>query len=289
MGAHVTIVARNKTRLEAAARRIRGAAASKTQDVEYLSIDMTEPEEVIANELHSVSGKVDILVCSAGDTCPMELEDIPASAMESIVRTNVLGLIAVVRAVLPGMKDRHSGRICLVSSMAGQASIFGYTVYSASKFALRGFAEALRQEVLPYKIGLSLAYPPDTETPMLLKENENKPEECKRISGRVSTVSADEVAKKLVKQSMRGRFNIDWGIDGWMLSNLTIGMLPQPYTELVVNIFLVPLLRIVGVAHTLWFDNIVLDENRKKATAAAAAAPKASRADQRSPRPHRRP
>ena len=199
----------------------------------------------------------------------MALQDIPPEQLERVVGCNVTGLMAVVRCLLPGMRERKKGRIALVSSMAGQASVYGYSVYGASKFALRGFAEALRQEVLPFRIGVTLAFPPDTDTPMLEKENAYKPNECKRISGAVETVSADAVARGVVRGMMRGDFLVGFGTDGFLLNHLTVGMLPQTFSDFVVNVFILPLIRIVGVAHTLWFDHIVMDEHLKKLKARA--------------------
>lgn len=60
---------------------------------------------------------------------------------------NFLGGVNVTKAALKGMKDNNGGRIVFISSQAGQVGVFGYTAYSASKFALRGFAESLQMEV----------------------------------------------------------------------------------------------------------------------------------------------
>lgn len=61
---------------------------------------------------------------------------------------NFLGGVNVTKAAIKGMKDNNGGRIVFISSQAGQVGVFGYTAYSASKFALRGFAESLQMEVL---------------------------------------------------------------------------------------------------------------------------------------------
>lgn len=61
---------------------------------------------------------------------------------------NFLGGVNVTKAALKGMKDNNGGKIVFISSQAGQVGVFGYTAYSASKFALRGFAESLQMEVL---------------------------------------------------------------------------------------------------------------------------------------------
>lgn len=64
-----------------------------------------------------------------------------------MMEINYLGSVMVTRAVVPSMIKKKSGRIVFVSSMAGQLGLFGYTAYSSSKFALRGFAESLQMEV----------------------------------------------------------------------------------------------------------------------------------------------
>lgn len=60
---------------------------------------------------------------------------------------NFHGSVLMTRAVVPSLIQQDGGRIVFVSSMAGQLGLFGYTAYSASKFALRGFAESLQMEV----------------------------------------------------------------------------------------------------------------------------------------------
>ena len=63
------------------------------------------------------------------------------------MNANYIGSVYATRAVITDMKRHNTGRIVFISSQAGQVGVFGYTAYSASKFALRGFAEALQMEV----------------------------------------------------------------------------------------------------------------------------------------------
>lgn len=62
------------------------------------------------------------------------------------------------------MKERGSGHLGFVCSAAAQCAIWGYTAYGASKFALRGFVDSLHMELLPYGVGVSILYPPNTNT-----------------------------------------------------------------------------------------------------------------------------
>ena len=90
------------------------------------------------------------------------------------MKTNYMGSVYCTKAVIDSMKKRKCGRIAFVSSDCGQMGIFGYTAYCASKFALKGFVEALQMEVKPYNVFLTISYPPDTETPGLILEQINK-------------------------------------------------------------------------------------------------------------------
>ena len=67
--------------------------------------------------------------------------------IKKLMDVNYIGSVYATRAVIADMKQQNSGRIVFTSSQAGQLGVFGYTAYSASKFALRGFAEALQMEV----------------------------------------------------------------------------------------------------------------------------------------------
>ena len=64
--------------------------------------------------------------------------------------------------------------ICLLSSQGGCIGLIGYTAYSTSKFALRGLAESLQMELRPHNVQVTLTHPPDTETPSLVKENQER-------------------------------------------------------------------------------------------------------------------
>ena len=90
------------------------------------------------------------------------------------MNVNYMGSVYCTKSVVESMKRRRFGRIAYVSSQAGQIGIYGYTAYSATKFALRGFVEALQMELKPYNIFCTLSYPPDTDTPGLKEENIGK-------------------------------------------------------------------------------------------------------------------
>jgi len=100
------------------------------------------------------------------------------------------------------------------ASIAGLIGIFGYTDYSAAKFGLVGFSEALRCELKAYDIAVSVLCPPDTDTPGLLAENETKPEETRAIAAGAKIMSPDAVAEALIRGMARRSFLIIPGVEG---------------------------------------------------------------------------
>ena len=98
--------------------------------------------------------------------------------------------------------------------------VFGYPAYSASKFAVRGFSEALRSELKPQGIHVMPVSPPDTDTPQLAYDNLHKPPETKVISGTAKVMSADAVASEILKGIQRRHLTVIPGFDSKLLNSL---------------------------------------------------------------------
>ena len=92
--------------------------------------------------------------------------------------------------------------------------VFGYTAYNASKFGVIGFSEALRGELKPFGIRVSVLCPPDTDTPGLHEENRTKPEETRQISAGARLMQPEQVAQALLQGLRKNRFMIIPGFDG---------------------------------------------------------------------------
>ncbi|WVT76737.1 oxidoreductase (plasmid) [Sinorhizobium chiapasense] len=97
-------------------------------------------------------GRIDILVNNAGYGLLGAVEEASGAEIEALYRTNVFGLLAVTRAVLPHMRRQHSGRILNFSSIGGYRSGPGFGVYCSTKFAVEGLTEALAAELAPLRI-----------------------------------------------------------------------------------------------------------------------------------------
>uniref|UniRef100_A0AAX7T864 3-dehydrosphinganine reductase n=1 Tax=Astatotilapia calliptera TaxID=8154 RepID=A0AAX7T864_ASTCA len=238
-GAFITLVARDEEKLLQA-----------KKEVEKFAINDKQAQEKL--------GPVDMLVNCAGTSVSGKFEEVEVDRFKKLMEVNYLGSVYPTRAVITTMKERRMGRIMFVSSQAGQIGLFGYTAYSPSKFALRGLAESLQMEIKPYNIYVTVAYPPDTDTPGLAEENKTKPLETKLISETSGVCQPDQVAKIIVRDAVQGNFNSSVGPDGYMLSALTCGMSPvTSITEGLQQIVTMGLFRTIALFYLGSFDSIV--------------------------------
>jgi 3-dehydrosphinganine reductase len=205
-GARVSLVARGLDGLATAQDRLEAAAGDPTR-VAAATADVSDPDAVEgAFGLLTVQlGAVDVLVTCAGYARPGLFPDIPAWVFDDQMRVDYFGTLHSIRAVVPSMIARGRGHLMLVSSAAGLVGVYGYSAYCPAKFAVRGLAESLRGELKPHGIVVGCAYPPDTDTPGLAREDEHKPDATKRISAGVKVRSADAVGRAIVRGIERDR------------------------------------------------------------------------------------
>lgn len=129
-------------------------------------------DKAVSDGISLLHDDFDILVASAGMSKPSLFQDLSVTDFDKMFQINSLGCMYSVKAILPSIQKKGAGgRIMIVSSMAGLSGVAGYTAYSASKFALRGFAESLHMELLPQGIAVTIINPPDVDTPMYQEEN----------------------------------------------------------------------------------------------------------------------
>jgi len=210
-GARVSLLARTLSVLEAVQDEL--AKGHGPGAVRIESADVADESQTVAaiRRCEDAFGPCDILITSAGVVEPGLFETLSSDAFDRQLHANFSGSVHAVRAVYAGMKERRAGRIMLISSGAGLIGIYGYTAYSASKFALHGFAEALRSEATPHGVRISVCFPPDTETPQFARELEHRPPEASVIMGRVSPWPSDAVAGRIVRAIDRGDFEVFFG------------------------------------------------------------------------------
>lgn len=164
-GARVLLADINADAGEAAAAAIRGTG----QKAEFLHVDMTREDSIVAfaAAAQARAGAVDILINGAewGRTLPF-LEG-PPDLWERLIALNFVGPMRLVKALLPRMLERGSGKIVNIASDAGRVGSLGETVYSGAKGGLIAFTKSLARETARYNVNVNCVCPGPTETPLL--------------------------------------------------------------------------------------------------------------------------
>ena len=163
-GANVALAARRSDRLAGLVKRIeeRGGQAMP------LAVDVADEAQVreMVRRTREKWGRIDILVNDAGVAQLGPIDGANTEGWREMVNVNLLGLMYTTHAVLPLMKAQGSGHIVNISSAAGRRVAEGMGVYSATKWGVGAFSEALRQEVSPQHIRVTVIEPGMVATPM---------------------------------------------------------------------------------------------------------------------------
>ncbi|MFJ8828003.1 oxidoreductase [Streptomyces sp. NPDC102467] len=135
--------------------------AAHPDQVEALRLDVTDAAAIedAVRDIVARYGRIDVLVNNAGRTHVGAVEETTDEELRELFDLHFFGPAALVRAVLPHMRERHSGAIVQMSSMGGQMSFAGFGAYSGTKFALEGMSEALADEVREFGIKVLIVEP----------------------------------------------------------------------------------------------------------------------------------
>jgi deazaflavin-dependent oxidoreductase (nitroreductase family) len=143
------------------------------EGIEMMALDVTERGSVEAGvrEVLQRAGRVDALVNNVGYVLLGAAEETSFEEFAAQMDTNFAGAVRVTGAVLPSMREQGGGRIINMSSLGGMAALPYTAAYAASKFALEGYSEALRHELLPFGVYVSLVSPTNVRTETLASSN----------------------------------------------------------------------------------------------------------------------
>ncbi|MBI9015828.1 MAG: SDR family NAD(P)-dependent oxidoreductase [Phycisphaerae bacterium] len=139
----------------------RKAIPSPVDGMEMLTLDVGDEQSVkdcVATLLNK-AGRCDVLVNNAGFVVNGFAEETDIDQVESIFQTNFVGLVRLTNAILPTMRSQRCGKIINISSIAGLMGVPYRGFYAASKFAVEGYSESLRTELLHFNIYVSLIEP----------------------------------------------------------------------------------------------------------------------------------
>jgi NAD(P)-dependent dehydrogenase (short-subunit alcohol dehydrogenase family) len=162
-----------------------------------LPLDVTDGQSARQAAADAIArfGRIDVLLNNAGFGLLGAVEEASAEDVERVYRTNVFGLLAVTRAVLPAMRSQRSGHILNISSIGGYRAGAGFGVYSSTKFAVEGLSESLHAELAPLGIHVTVVEPGYFRTDFLdatsLSISANRIEDYNGTAGAVRSVAVD--------------------------------------------------------------------------------------------------
>lgn len=145
-----------------------GVAAAEKLPIHISAIDVDDDASVAEGirRIMKEVGRIDVLVNNAGIERNGSVEQIPLAEFRAVMETNYFGPVRCIQAVLPAMRERGSGCIINVSSVAGRIALAPLGPYCASKFALEAMSEALAQEVKHFNIRVAIVEPGIVDTAM---------------------------------------------------------------------------------------------------------------------------
>ncbi|XP_022901252.1 3-ketodihydrosphingosine reductase [Onthophagus taurus] len=264
-GAHVTIIARNEDRLRLAVEEIKKDRLNDSQRTKSISLDVSDYDQVNGCLL-SLDDELPIYMlmnCAGLAICGI-IEDVSEENVKKMFDVNYYGTHNAIKTLVPRFKTRKEGHIVLTGSQASLLGIYGYTTYAATKFALRGLAEALAMELKHYNIHVTLALPPDTNTPGFQEENKSKPEETRLITESAGIYQPKTVAQAILKDVLKGSFFSYIGMESFLLTTLCVGMTShRKYYELAYHCILLGPFKLISSFYLGNFHKIINDCAKK--------------------------
>ncbi len=147
----------------------RNPEKSGIKDIRLLQMDVTNDETVtqVIQQVMLETGRIDILINNAGYDLYGTAEDTTMEELHAQMDTNFYGTVRVTQTVLAHMREQRSGKIINIGSIGGLIALPLNSAYAASKFALEGYSESLRFEMLPFNVYVSIVEPGQVKTETL--------------------------------------------------------------------------------------------------------------------------
>jgi uncharacterized protein len=183
-----------------------------------LAADLTLAADATA--LAERAGAVDVLVANAALPASGPIVDFTSEEIDRALDVNLRAPVQLTRALLPGMVERGNGHVVLVSSLAGKVASVGSSLYSATKFGLRGFAAGLREDLHGTGVGVTVVFPGFVSGAGMFADS------GVRLPRGVGTRSPDQVAAAVVRGIEDDRAEIDVAPLGMRAGALLSGLAP---------------------------------------------------------------
>jgi NAD(P)-dependent dehydrogenase (short-subunit alcohol dehydrogenase family) len=152
--------------------KLQAMAADSGVEVSLVELDVADDASVhdgFARIMEETGGRVDVLVNNAGIGGNAVAEECPPSTYLDVMNVNLCGAVRCLQQVLPGMRERRSGCIVNITSIAGRVAAIAQSPYVTSKWAFEGFSEGLAQELAPFGIRVAIIEPGVTKSAIFAK------------------------------------------------------------------------------------------------------------------------
>jgi short-subunit dehydrogenase len=210
-GATVVISGRQAEVLE-------GLRAELAERTEVLVADLADRDQVTA--LPGRAGKVDVLVANAALPASGHLVGFAPGEIDRALDVNLRAPVMLARDLAPAMSERGYGHLVFVSSLSGKSGSAGSSLYSATKFGLRGFGQGLHEDLRSAGVGVSTVFPGFIRDAGMFHESGAK------LPFYVGTRTPDQVAKAVVKAIERGKLEVDVAPFGLKVGTALAGLAP---------------------------------------------------------------
>lgn len=223
-GASLALWDRDADTLSDTASRCRQAGATVRADV----VDVTERGSVLehATAVQNEHGHVDLVFCVAGVIHTGSVLESDFADVQHVVDVNLWGVVHTVTALLPYVIASGGGHVVTVSSAFGLIAAPRYSAYNASKFAVRGFTESLRQEMLAdhQPVSVTCVYPGGVRTPIIrsgtFASGEDAPAIIEQFDARIARTTPEKAARVILRGVRHGRAQVLVGPDARLVSLL---------------------------------------------------------------------
>lgn len=186
-GARLALVGRDLSKLNALKQRL--AVGHGEHVVIVANFDAEGVAQPLVDEAVKKLGRVDVLINNAGILDFIQLEDQSEQRIAQMVQTNVTTLIQLTRALMPSFKAKNQGHFVMIGSIFGSLGFPHYATYCATKFAVHGFSQALRRELVNTNIKVTYIAPRGIKTPMndantsaMMEQSGNKMDEPEHVA-----------------------------------------------------------------------------------------------------------
>ena len=179
--------------------------------------------EAWASDVVGQFGRVNVLVNNAGVSLTGEVVDLDVDDMEWVVGINFWGVVHGTRAFLPHLIASGDGHVVTMSSLFGLLSIPGQSLYNATKYAVRGFSESLREEMLVagHPVGVTVVHPGGIRTAIVRRGRsswrEDQAEVARMFDERLAKMSPERAAEIVLRGVLRGKPRVLVGLDAHVL------------------------------------------------------------------------